>query len=64
MQGPRFQNDNGLMLLAVLCASNQFQQALVKADLRLHVYGPFLNVKSDARQAKLAKRLLHGIAEC
>jgi hypothetical protein len=58
MHGPGCNGKNGLVLLAAFRTGNQLQQTFVKANSRIHVDTPFLQIQLDAGQVEFAKSLL------
>jgi hypothetical protein len=58
MHGPGCNRENGLVLLAAFRTGNQLQQTFVKANGRIHIDAPFLQVQLDSGQVQLAKGFL------
>ncbi len=58
MHGPGCNGENGLVLLTAFRTGNQLQQTFVKANSRIHVDAPFLQVQLDAGEVEFPKSFL------
>jgi hypothetical protein len=60
LHGASVHDQDRLVLLAVLGADDELEQALVEADGCVHIYAPFLQVKLDSGHFQFAQGLFQG----